>query len=453
MARRRHVPRVTAKKRRAPLRPARKTAHSRAIFAEAKTLLPGGVDSPVRSFAAVGGDPFFVRRGSGSKLRDADGNVYLDYVMSYGPLLLGHAPGAVVRAIRSAAERGTSFGAPTELEVMLARRVRKAFPSMEKLRFVSSGTEAAMSAIRLARGATKRDGIVKTEGGYHGHADSFLVSAGSGAATLSIAGSPGVPAALAEKTLVIPYNDADALEAAFRAHPGEIAAFIVEPVAANMGVVPPKAGYLAAAREITRQHGALLIFDEVITGFRVALGGAQELYGIRPDLTCLGKIIGAGLPVGAYGGRADLMAMISPDGPVYQAGTLSGNPLAMSAGIAMVDALTADPPYAALEGKAAEFERRMRAEIEAAGATGKVCWNRVGSMGTLFFTPGPVTNFAQARRSDTAAHARFFHAALDRGVFLAPAQYEAMFFSTAHTDAEIRKTARVLGEALRIALG
>ena len=441
------------KKRRAAGRRARTTAHSRAIFAEAKTLLPGGVDSPVRSFAAVGGEPFFVRRGSGARLRDADGNVYLDYVMSYGPLLLGHAPGAIVRAIRSAAGRGTSFGAPTELEVMLARRVRKAFPSMEKLRFVSSGTEAAMSAIRLARGATKRDGIVKTEGGYHGHADSFLVSAGSGAATLSIAGSPGVPAALAEKTLVIPYNDADALDAVFRAHPGEVAAFIVEPVAANMGVVPPKPGYLEAAREITRRHGALLIFDEVITGFRVALGGAQELYGIRPDLTCLGKIIGAGLPVGAYGGRADLMGMIAPDGPVYQAGTLSGNPLAMSAGIAMLDALAGDPPYAALEAKAADFERRMAAEIAAAGASGRVCWNRVGSMGTLFFTPGPVANFAQAKRSDTAAHARFFHAALERGVFLAPAQYEAMFFSTAHTAADVRKTARVLGEALRIALG
>ena len=440
------------KKRRAPARRTRATAHSRAIFAEAKTLLPGGVDSPVRSFAAVGGEPFFARRGSGSKLRDADGNVYIDYVMSYGPLLLGHVPGPVVRAVRSAAGRGTSFGAPTELEVMLARRVRRAFPSMEKLRFVSSGTEAAMSAIRLARGATKRDYLVKTEGGYHGHADSFLVSAGSGAATLSIAGSPGVPQALAGKTLVVAYNDVPALEAAFRARPGEIAAFIVEPIAANMGVVPPAPGYLEAAREITRRHGALLIFDEVITGFRVAFGGAQELFGIAPDLTCLGKIIGAGLPVGAYGGRADLMALVAPDGPVYQAGTLSGNPLAMSAGIAMLDTLAKDPPYAALEAKAADFEARMAAEIEGAKASGRVCWNRAGSMGTLFFTPGPVTNFAEARRSDTAAHARFFHAALDRGVFLAPAQFEAMFFSTAHTPADVRRTARVLGEALKIAL-
>jgi glutamate-1-semialdehyde 2,1-aminomutase len=430
----------------------RKTGHSRAIFREAKELLPGGVDSPVRSFAAVGGEPFFVRRGSGSKLRDADGNVYIDYVMSYGPLLLGHAPGPITRAVRSAAVRGTSFGAPTELEVMLARRVRKAFPSMERLRFVSSGTEAAMSAIRVARGFTKRDVIVKTDGGYHGHADSFLVSAGSGAATLGIAGSSGVPQALAEKTIVVPYNDAAALETAFRKHAGQIAAFIVEPVAANMGVILPRPGYLAAVRELTRKHGALLIFDEVITGFRLTPGGAQELFGVRPDLTCLGKIIGAGLPVGAYGGGKEIMAMVAPDGPVYQAGTLSGNPLAMSAGIAMLDALANDPPYADLERKAALFEQMILAKIDGVGAAGKVCWNRAGSIGTLFFTPGPVTNFAEAKMSDAAAYGRFFHAALDGGVFLAPAQFEAMFFSTAHSDADIRKTARVLGEAVRAAL-
>jgi glutamate-1-semialdehyde 2,1-aminomutase len=436
-----------------PGRRDRKTSHSRAIFREARNLLPGGVDSPVRSFAAVGGEPFFVRGGRGSKLRDADGNFYLDYVMSYGPLLLGHAPGRIIQAVRAAARLGTSFGAPTELEVMLARRVRKAMPSIERIRFVSSGTEAAMSAIRLARGFTKRDLIVKTEGGYHGHADSFLVSAGSGAATLGIAGSAGVPQALAEKTLVVPYNDADALESVYRKFPGQIAAFIVEPVAANMGVVPPKAGYLEAVRQITKKNDSLLIFDEVITGFRLALGGAQEVYGIAPDLTCLGKIIGAGLPVGAYGGRGDVMGMVAPDGPVYQAGTLSGNPLAMSAGIAMFDTLAKDPPYADLERKAAEFERLMTAEIAAAGASKKVCWNRVGSIGTLFFTPGPVTNYADAKKADTAAYARYFHAALDRGVFLAPAQFEAMFFSTAHSDADIRKTARILGEALRVALG
>ncbi|MGH9441999.1 MAG: glutamate-1-semialdehyde 2,1-aminomutase [Thermoanaerobaculia bacterium] len=431
----------------------RKTSHSQAIFREARKLIPGGVDSPVRSFAAVGGEPFFVRGGRGSRLRDADGNFYLDYVMSYGPLLFGHAPGRIVQAVRSAARLGTSFGAPTELEVMLARRVCRAMPSIERVRFVSSGTEAAMSAVRVARGFTKRDMIVKTDGGYHGHADSFLVAAGSGAATLGIAGSPGVPQALAEKTLVVPYNDPEALEAAFQAHPGRIAAFIVEPIAANMGVVLPKPGYLTAAREVTRKHEALLIFDEVITGFRVALGGAQELLGVVPDLTCLGKIIGGGLPVGAYGGRADVMAMVAPDGPVYQAGTLSGNPLAMSAGIAMLDAILREKPHADLERKAVEFERLMAGEIESAGASKKVCWNRVGSMGTLFFTPGPVTSYTDAKKSDTAAYARYFHAALDRGVFLAPAQFEAMFFSTAHSDADIRKTARVLGESLRVALG
>ena len=432
--------------------PVRRTSHSRAIFREAVKLLPGGVDSPVRSFAAVGGEPFFVRGGRGSRLRDADGNFYLDYVMSYGPLILGHAPGKIVQAVRAAARRGTSFGAPTELEVMLARRVRRAMPSIEKIRFVSSGTEAAMSAIRLARGFTGRDLIVKTDGGYHGHADSFLVAAGSGAATLAIAGSPGVPQALAEKTLVVAYNDPSALEAVLREHEGQVAAFIVEPVAANMGVVPPRPGYLAAVRDITRRHGALLIFDEVITGFRVALGGAQEVFGVAPDLTCLGKIIGGGLPVGAYGGRADVMSQIAPDGPVYQAGTLSGNPLAMSAGIAMLDALSKEPPYTDLERKGAELEKRMTDEIHAAGASGRVSWNRVGSMGTLFFTPGPVESYADAKKSDTAAYARFFHAALDRGVFLAPAQFEAMFLSTAHSDADIRKTAKILGESLQIAL-
>ncbi len=335
---------------------------------------------------------------------------------------------------------------------MLARRVCRAMPSIEKIRFVSSGTEAAMSAIRVARGFTKRDLIVKTDGGYHGHADSFLVAAGSAAATLGIAGSPGVPQALAEKTLVVPYNDIDALGTAFRKHGEQIAAFIVEPVAANMGVVRPAPGYLEAAREITRKSGSLLIFDEVITGFRLALGGAQEVYGIAPDMTCLGKIIGAGLPVGAYGGRSDVMAMVSPDGPVYQAGTLSGNPLAMTAGIAMLDILAREKPYAALEKKAAEFERLMAAEIERAGASNRVCWNRAGSMGTLFFTPGPVTNYAEAKKSDAAAYGRYFHAALDRGVFFAPAQFEAMFFSTAHSDADIRRTAKILGESLRVAL-
>jgi glutamate-1-semialdehyde 2,1-aminomutase len=426
--------------------------HSAALFHAAQKILPGGVDSPVRSFASVGGEPFFVRSGRGSKLRDADGNTYLDYVMSYGPLLFGHGPPGVLQAIRTAARRGTSFGAPTELEVRLAARVCKAFPSIEKVRFVSSGTEAAMSAIRLARAYTRRDLIVKTDGGYHGHADSFLVSAGSGAATLGITGSPGVPAAMAEKTLVVPYNDAGALEEVHRKFPDQIAAFIVEPVAANMGVVTPHEGYLSSVRETTKRNGSLLIFDEVITGFRLALGGVQELSGVRPDLTCLGKILGGGLPVGAYGGRREILSLVAPEGPVYQAGTLSGNPLAMSAGIAMLEALLRDPPYAALEEKAELLETLVKAEIEKADARGRVCWNRVGSIATLFFTPGPVTNFTEARRSDTRAYARFFHAALDRGVFLAPAQYEAMFLSTAHSEADLRKTGKVLGEALKSAL-
>lgn len=444
---------TTAKRSARPGRPAaRRSGQSRALFRDAKTLLPGGVDSPVRSFVSVGGEPFFAHSGHGPKLRDVDGNVYLDYVMSYGPLLFGHAPGRILQAVRAAARRGTSFGAPTELEVRLARLVRRQFPSMEKLRFVSSGTEAAMSAIRLARGFTGRDRIVKTDGGYHGHADSFLVSAGSGLATLGIAGSPGVPAALAEQTIVIPYNDADALGQVFGRFPDSIAAFIVEPVAANMGVVPPGPGYLERVREITGARGGLLIFDEVITGFRVAAGGAQQLYGVEPDLTCLGKILGGGLPVGAYGGRAEIMASVSPDGPVYQAGTLSGNPLAMSAGIAMLTEIDAHPPYAELERKGALLENGMKEEIAAAGAEDRVCWNRVGSIGTLFFTPGPVANFTDARGSDTAAYGRFFHAALDSGVFLAPAQFEAMFLSTAHSDADIRRTARRLGQALRAAL-
>ena len=430
----------------------RRQNHSRAIFREAKKLLPGGVDSPVRSFAAVGGEPFFVRSGRGSKLRDADGNFLIDTVLSYGPLLFGHARGEIVQSVRAAARRGTSFGAPTELEVRLARKVCKAFPSIERVRFVSSGTEATMSAIRLARAYAGRDLIVKTDGGYHGHADSFLVSAGSGAATLAIAGSPGVPAALAEKTIVVPYNDAAALAAVHERFPGQVAAFIVEPIAANMGVVPPQDGYLPAVRAITKAHGSLLIFDEVITGFRVARGGAQELFGVAPDLTTLGKILGGGLPVGAYGGRADIMELISPSGPVYQAGTLSGNPLAMTAGIAMLDLIEKLRPYRELERKMSLLESSLEKQIEEAGAADRVCWNRFGSMGTLFFTAGPVANFTDAKKSDTKAYARYFHAALDRGVFLAPAQFEAMFLSTAHSDADVRKLAKILGEALKAAI-
>jgi glutamate-1-semialdehyde 2,1-aminomutase len=414
--------------------------------------MPGGVSSPVRSFASVGGEPFFVSTGRGARLRDADGVSRLDYVMSYGPLLFGHAPAFVVREVAKAARGGTSFGAPTEREVRLAERVTRLVPSVEMIRFVNSGTEAAMSAVRLARAATGRSRIIKTDGGYHGHADSFLVSAGSGVATLAIAGSPGVPDALAGLTTVVPYNDAAALEDAFRRFPGEVAAFVLEPVAANMGVVPPRAGYLEAARELATRSGALLVFDEVITGFRLSPGGAQELYRVIPDLTILGKILGGGLPVGAYGGRRDLMEKVAPSGSVYQAGTLSGNPLAMAAGIAMLREIGRRPPYEELERKSAHLESAVRSAIRAAGAEDRVTWQRVGSLSTLFFTAGPVTDFAAARRSDTARYAVFFHAMRERGIFLPPAQFEAWFVSTAHTDADLSRTARAVEESLRIAL-
>jgi glutamate-1-semialdehyde 2,1-aminomutase len=410
--------------------------------------MPGGVSSPVRSFASVCGEPFFVAAGRGGRVRDADGTSYIDYVQSYGPLLFGHSPPFVVRALARAARGGTSFGAPTEREVRLAERVVHAVPSIEMVRFVNSGTEAAMSAIRLARGATGRARIVKTEGGYHGHADGFLVSAGSGVATLGIAGSPGVPDEVAALTTVVPYNDTAALEEAFRRFPEEIAAFTVEPVAANMGVVPPQPGYLEAARELTARHGALLVFDEVITGFRLASGGAQEISGVRPDLTVLGKIIGGGLPVGAYGGRRDLMEKVAPSGRVYQAGTLSGNPLAMAAGIAMLKEIDLHPPYAELERKGALLEAGVREAIRSTGAEDSVTYQRVGSLSTLFFAPGPIQDFAAARRSDTGRYATFFHALRERRIFLPPAQFEAWFVSTAHTDADLRRTARAVGEAL-----
>jgi glutamate-1-semialdehyde 2,1-aminomutase len=386
--------------------------------------------------------------GRGARLRDADGVSRLDYVMSYGPLLFGHAPPFVVREVARAARGGTSFGAPTEREVRLAERVTRMFPWVEMVRFVNSGTEAAMSAIRLARGATGRPRIVKAAGGYHGHADSFLVSAGSGVATLGIAGSPGVPPELALLTTVVPYNDGDALEEAFRRHRGEIAAVVHEPVAANMGVVPPRPGYLERARELTEKHGALLVFDEVITGFRVARGGAQELYGVSADLTILGKILGGGLPVGGYGGRRDLMAQVAPSGGVYQAGTLSGNPLAMAAGIAMLREIDRRSPYAALERKGALLESEVRKAIREAGAGDDVNYQRVGSLSTLFFTGGPVTDFTSARRSDAARYGAFFHVMRERGVFLPPAQFEAWFVSTAHSDADLRRTARAVGESL-----
>ncbi len=431
---------------------ARRTRLSGLLYERAKKRMPGGVSSPVRSFASVGGEPFFVKKGRGAVLVDADGNRYVDYVMSYGPLLFGHAAKGVTAAVRKALPRGTSYGAPTKGEVELAERVTKAVPSMEKVRFVSSGTEAAMSAVRLARAATGRDLVLKFSGCYHGHADSFLVSAGSGVATLGIPGSPGVPGALAELTVTARYNDLDSVGKLFAAQPRRIAVIAVEPVAANMGVVLPKPGFLQGLREIADREGALLLFDEVITGFRVAKGGAQELYGIRPDLTCLGKILGGGLPVGAYGGRADLMAQVAPDGPVYQAGTLSGNPLAMAAGKAMIDALS-PAVYAKLEKAAGELERGMRRVAEDLGVADRVTLNRVGSILTTFFTAGPVENFDDAKRSDLDAFRRWYHAMRSQGVFVAPAQFEAMFVSTEHGPKEIAATLKAHRAALREAFG
>jgi glutamate-1-semialdehyde 2,1-aminomutase len=410
--------------------------------------MPGGVSSPVRSFASVGGEPFFVTAGRGCRVRDADGRSYLDYVMSYGPHLFGHSPAFLRRALDRACRRGTSYGAPTELEVRLAEKVAKLVPSIEMVRFVNSGTEATMSAVRLARGATGRKRLVKTDGGYHGHADSFLVSAGSGVATLGIAGSPGVPDEIASLTTVVPYNDVSALEAAFEKFPGEIAAFVVEPVAANMGLVPPAPGYLEAARDLTRRHGALLVFDEVISGFRVAAGGAQALYGVRPDLTTLGKILGGGLPIGAYGGTRDLMEKMAPSGPVYQAGTLSGNPLATSAGLAMLAEIERRPPYEELEARGATLESVLREAIQERGLGDRLTLTRLGSLLTLFFAEGPLSDFASIRRCDTKRYAKFFHAMRERGVFLPPAQFEAWFVSTAHDDDAIRRTARAAGAAL-----
>jgi glutamate-1-semialdehyde 2,1-aminomutase len=405
----------------------------------------------VRSFRSVGGEPFIAAGGRGARLRDADGNAYIDYVMSYGPHLFGHVPLFLRNALSRAIRKGTSYGAPTEAEVRLAEQVRRAMPSLEMVRFVSSGTEATMSALRLARGATGRRRIVKTDGGYHGHADAFLVAAGSGLATLAIADSPGVPEEVAALTSVVPYNDAGALEAVLTAHPGEVAAFIVEPLAANMGVVPPAPGYLAAVRELTRRHGALLIFDEVISGFRVARGGMASLAGVDPDLTTLGKILGGGLPVGAYGGSRELMSRMAPSGPVYQAGTLSGNPLAMAAGIAMLRQIEEDPPYAELERKGALLEGLVGEHVARLGLTNRVTYVRVGSLSTLFFAPPPLPDFARVRTSDTARYARFFHAMRERGVFLPPAQFEAWFLSTAHTDSDLRRTARAVGQALEVA--
>jgi glutamate-1-semialdehyde 2,1-aminomutase len=423
-----------------------RTMISEELFARAQRLLPGGVDSPVRAFRAVGGTPRFLVRGEGARVLDADGNSYIDYLGSWGPLIHGHAPPAVVEAIVAAARDGTSFGAPTPREVELAELVTGAFPSVEMVRFVNSGTEATMSALRLARAFTGRDTILKFDGCYHGHADGLLVKAGSGPLSLGAPDSPGVPADMARHTLSVRYNDLAAVEAAFAAQPEAIAAVIVEPIAGNMGLVPPADGFLAGLREVTRRHGALLVFDEVITGFRVAFGGAQERYGVQPDLTCLGKVLGGGLPVGAYGGRREIMERMAPAGPVYQAGTLSGNPLAMAAGCAALRLLYGGDAYARLEALAAPLAEGLEAAAAAAGVPARVA--RVGSMLTLFFTDAPVVDYDTARTADTGRYARFFHGMLERGVYLPPSQFEVCFVSLAHTEADVEATVQAARAAL-----
>jgi glutamate-1-semialdehyde 2,1-aminomutase len=406
------------------------------LFARAIQLIPGGVNSPVRAFRSVGGQPLFIARGDGSRIWDVDGGEYIDYVGSWGPLLFGHRPPEVLTALEEVLKIGTSFGAPTEGEVELAELICTLVPSIEKVRLVNSGTEATMAAIRLARGFTGRDRIVKFDGCYHGHGDSLLVKAGSGVATLGLPDSPGVPASLAQLTTVLPFNDVDALEKEFKAHGPGIACVIVEPIAGNMGCVPPKPGYLQAMREISERHGSLLLFDEVMTGFRVAAGGAQQLYGIRPDLTTLGKVIGGGLPVGAYGGRADIMDRVAPAGPVYQAGTLSGNPLAVAAGVAMIRRIQKENPYSKLDALGARLERGLGEVLKG------VRVHRVGSMFTVFFTDSDVIDFATAKTCDTQRFNAHFHTMLKQGVYLAPSQFETAFISTAHTTEDIDQTIR-----------
>ena len=412
------------------------TTRSEELFRRAQQRIPGGVNSPVRAFRSVGGTPRFIRRGSGCRITDVDGNTYVDCIGSWGPLILGHCFPPVVEAVREALENGSSFGAPTEREVELAELISQAVPSVEMVRLVNSGTEATMSALRLARGFTGRTLTVKFEGCYHGHVDSLLVKAGSGVATLGISGTAGVPEEFARTTIALPYNSVEALEAAFEQHGAQIAAVIVEPVVGNMGCVPPAPGFLEAMRELCTRHGALLIFDEVMTGFRLALGGAQQLYGIRPDLTTLGKIIGGGLPIAAYGGRADIMRHVAPAGNVYQAGTLSGNPCAVAAGIAMLRHLMAHPEiYAQLD--------EIAARVCAAAPPG-VTVQRVGSMFTFFFTGRPVQRWEDAATCDTAKYAAFFHHLLENGVYFPPSQFEAAFLSAAHDEEALRQTAEAI---------
>jgi glutamate-1-semialdehyde 2,1-aminomutase len=420
---------------------------SKELFSKAKRIIPGGVNSPVRAFKAVGGNPIFIESAKGSKIYDVDGNEYIDYVLSWGPMILGHCHLQVTNALKKAADKGSSFGAPTPLEVELAGMVKKVYPTMEVMRMVSSGTEATMSAIRAARGFTGRDKIVKFEGCYHGHADGLLVKAGSGAATFGVPTSPGVPKDYAKNTITLPYNDLTAFKKICEKAGKDIACVIIEPVVGNSGCILPKPGYLEGLRNVTKKHGIVLIFDEVMTGFRVSYGGAQKAFKIKPDMTCLGKVIGGGLPVGAYGGREDIMRKIAPDGPVYQAGTLSGNPLAMTAGIETLKILSKPETYKKLMSKSEELEEALKDAAKRAGV--KTKFYRAGTMFCTYFTDKEVYNFADAAMTDMAAFAKFFRSMLERGVNLAPSGYEAGFMSLAHTTSDINKTARAAYESFR----
>jgi glutamate-1-semialdehyde 2,1-aminomutase len=416
---------------------------SQQLFERAQRVIPGGVNSPVRAWRGVGGTPPFITRGEGSHIFDADGNEYIDYIGSWGPLLLGHRHPEILTAIEEALTRGTSFGAPTEQEIDLAETIRAMVPSMELVRLVNSGTEATMSALRVARGFTGRDLTIKFEGCYHGHVDSLLVKAGSGVATLGLPDSPGVPKGFSDTTITLPFNNAEAVEQAFKNHGDKIAAIIVEPVCGNMGCIPPVPGFLEALRSITAKHDALLIFDEVMTGFRVAPGGAQQLYNIQPDLTTLGKVIGGGLPIAAYGGRQEIMAHVAPSGPIYQAGTLSGNPLAVSAGLAMIRHIQANPQI---------YQQFDKATATLAASAPKgVTVNRVGSMMTWFFTPAPVIDYDTAKHSETSRFKRFFHAMIERGIYLPPSQFEALFVSTAHSPEDLKRTVEAARDSFAIA--
>ncbi len=425
-----------------------KLEKSKKLFEEAQKYLVGGVNSPVRAFKSVGMEPVFIKKGKGSRVWDVDDNEYIDYVLSWGPLILGHANDQIINAIKEVSNYGTSFGAPTELEIEMAKAVIDAVPSIEMVRFVNSGTEATMSAIRLARGYTGRKKVIKFDGCYHGHGDSLLVSAGSGVATLGIPGTPGIPEELAQLTIVLPYNNIEAVEEAFKKHGDDIACVIIEPVAGNMGVVAPSREYHQRLRDITKEYGALLIWDEVMTGFRLALGGAQELYGIEPDLTTLGKVIGGGLPVGAYGGKREIMEHVAPVGPVYQAGTLSGNPLAMAGGLRQLQILKEKNPYPELDEKGKKLEEGFKFLIDKYGIKATV--NRVGSMITVFFTDKQVVDFETAKSSDLETFSKFFRLMLERGIYLAPSQFEASFLSTAHSNSDIEETLNKAEEVFKL---